>query len=379
MTYEVHLQSEPSETFRCVKAANSVDLDLKKKLRHDLTVTADLKSPFFVGAIIGNSGSGKTTLAKSIWGGAKLESILDPTHPIIDQFPDGMTYEDCVRVLNGIGLSQVPCWVRPAVTLSNGQRFRAEAALHIARACFGGTPATPESPIVIDEWTSVVDRTVGKVMSHCVQKMARRYKTPFVLCSCHYDVIEWLAPDWIVDCNRGEYEDRRSLRQERSEHLHFDIREIDGKSWRYFNRYHYLSENLPGGRLFLYGLFHGQQQIGFQCFANYVPSRKMMHMFHFNRTVIHPDYVGLGLGIELIDRTSAMMKTKGYEIMGKFTSTPIYKAMIKRSTWRLEHVELIGKVVTSKRYATDTDRTDRNSRLRHKVKSYSFRYIGPAV
>ena len=58
-----------------------------------------------------------------------------------------------------MGLSQVPCWVRPAFTLSNGQQARAKIAL---------TLADNKDLAVIDEWTSVVDRTVAKVMSHAV-------------------------------------------------------------------------------------------------------------------------------------------------------------------------------------------------------------------
>jgi ABC-type ATPase with predicted acetyltransferase domain len=58
--------------------------------------------------------------------------------------------------------------------------------------------------VVIDEFTSVVDRQVAQVASHTVQKAVRR--TPgrqFVAVTCHYDVTDWLQPDWVYDVAAG--------------------------------------------------------------------------------------------------------------------------------------------------------------------------------
>lgn len=329
-TYSVTLQSDPWTTFRCKKAANSLDIDIEKKLRHEFSVEADIESDFHVALIVGASGSGKTTLARSIWGDDALQRFLDDEKPIIEQFPADWTYDDCAKMLMGVGLTSVPCWIRPAKTLSNGQRERAEIALQMA---------SDREFIVIDEWTSVVDRTVAKIMSHCIQKWARKMGKKVVLLSCHYDVLDWLQPDWLIDCNKQSFDDRRCLRRSRSERFTFDIREIGRESWRYFSKYHYLSERLPGGHIVLFGLFQGDEQIGFQCFANYVPYSKEDAFFrrrkkmHSNRTVIHPDYVGLGLGAMLINETSEIMWQRGFEVMAKFTSLPVLKAFQKSPHW----------------------------------------------
>jgi ABC-type Mn2+/Zn2+ transport system ATPase subunit len=363
-TYTVHLKSDPSSSFMSTKAAQSMDIDVTKKLAHDLSVTANVVTSYNVGLIVGNSGSGKTTLTRQIYGDDCFTSSLDATKPIIDQFPDAMTYDDRANILNAIGLSQVVCWIRPVATLSNGQKFRAEAALKIAHARDGET-------ICIDEWTSVVDRTVAKVMSHALQKSARKFNKRFVLCSCHDDVIEWLQPDWVIDCNKQTYDDRRSLRRERTERLDFEIREVHRSTWRMFARYHYLSDRLPGGTLYTFGLFHDDQQIGFQCFANYVPVKKgSTPIYHSNRTVIHPDYVGLGLGIKIIDETSKLMKKlHKFRIMAKFSSLPVYKSMIKNSSWKL----LNAQTETGKLLGTMAQ--SRNATIRQKVKWYSFEYV----
>ena len=358
-TFSVHLQNQPSQSFMATKAAQSLDINVDKKLEHKLTISADVETPYSIGLIVGNSGSGKTTLAKKMFGDEAFIELIDSSRPIIDQFPNEFTYEQRADILNSVGLSQVVCWIRPVSTLSNGQRFRAEAALKIATA--------GDAVIAIDEWTSVVDRTVAKVMSHAIQRAARRHNSRFVLCSCHYDVIEWLQPDWIIDCNTQTYEERRCLRQSRQERLKFELREVDRRTWRAFSRYHYLNENLPGGKLHTLGLFHENQQIGFQCFAFYIPGD--MKTVHSNRVVIHPDYVGLGLGMKMIDAASAYMKTKyGYRVMAKFSSIPLYKSRLKNKNWTMVSYGFD----TAK--ATGSMAKTRNRTTRQKVKWFSFLY-----
>lgn len=365
--YKVRLESPVSDSFRCVRAANSLDINMNEKSVHELEVDADLDSPFNIGLILGASGSGKTTLAKQIYGEDALTTIIDTSKPIIEQFPKEWSYDDCANALAGMGLTSVPCWIRPVYTLSNGQKARAEAALGLSK--------TDNSIHIIDEWTSVVDRTVAKVMSHCVQKHARKSNKKIILLSCHYDVIEWLNPDWIIDCNKQEFIDRRALSlddRKRSEQLQFAVKEVDKSTWKYFSKYHYLSKKLPAGRLKFYGLFEGENQIGFQCFANYTPhsdkTKKMI--MHSNRTVIHPDYAGLGLGILLINETSKIM-SKEYKVMAKFSSTPIFKAMSKyNNEWKLIKNEITQGRVTS------GGGMDRKSGFRENVRIYVFEYIG---
>lgn len=363
--YSLTLQSDPVDSFRCQKAANSLDIDMTKKLTHHFSVDADIESPFNVGLVVGASGSGKTTLAENIYGKESLIRILDPSTPVIEQFPEAYTYEDCVRSLMGVGLSAVPCWIRPAVTLSNGQKERAEIALQMAR---------DDDLVVIDEWTSVVDRTVGKIMSESIQKWARKTGKRVVLLSCHYDVLDWLQPDWVVDCNKQEFIDRRSLQRCRQEKLTFVIRQIGRGSWRYFSKYHYLSDRLPGGHIELYGMFLGDDQIGFQCFANYVPYRKEEQLngvrkkMHSNRTVIHPDYVGLGLGIILINETSRLMDDRGFHVMAKFSSIPVFKAFKKSERWRYLGTKRDHKVVVGGNMMRDAG-------FRMDVAAHQFEYI----
>lgn len=363
-TYNVILKSEVSKTYLCKRAADSLDIDAEKKSVHSLSITADLKTDYNVGLIIGASGSGKTTLAKQIFGDDCFKIVLNEKLPILEQFPKNYTYDQCADLLSGVGLTQVPCWIRPVFTLSNGQKYRAEAALMMCS----------DEISIIDEWTSVVDRNVAKIMSFCIQKHARNQKKRVVLLSCHYDVIDWLNPDWIIDCNKESYQDRRLLWQKfkRSEQLKFDVRKTNSKSWKYFSKYHYLSDKLPGGENYFFGLFLNETQIGFICFSNYVPhsNKNLKKIFHFNRLVIHPDYSGIGLGIKFINETSKIMSELNYKIMGKFSSTPVYLSMIKNKNWKLKDIKRqIGKMNVGGNMM-------RKSGFRENIKTYSFEYIG---
>lgn len=192
--FELH--SEIFNNFRCKMACDSLDIDIEKKSTHTIEIkNISIPNEWNIGLIYGASGSGKTTLAKYLFGDDIFKSVVDDESPVINQFPKEYSYDQCASLLNGIGLSSVPCWVRPVKTLSNGQRARAEAALLMVQ----------NDLTVIDEWTSVVDRTVAKAMSHCVSKFARKNKKQIILLSCHYDILEWLKPDWMIDCNKQEF------------------------------------------------------------------------------------------------------------------------------------------------------------------------------
>jgi len=193
---EFTLTSEIFNNFRCKMACDSLDIDITKKSEHHFKLdNIDISEDWNVGIIYGASGSGKTTLAKQLFGEDIFKNILDEEKPIINQLPNDFTYEECANILNGIGLTSVVCWVRPVKTLSNGQRARAEAALLM----------TMHDVVIIDEWTSVVDRTVAMAMSHCVQKFAKKKNKKIILLSCHADIIEWVNPDWLIDCNKQEF------------------------------------------------------------------------------------------------------------------------------------------------------------------------------
>lgn len=370
----VELECKMSDSFRAQKAANSCAMDSTKKSKHRLEIKHDALEDFNVGLIIGSSGSGKTTLARQMFGSDFDEIVLDKDKSVIDSFHDSITYEQCVENLTGMGLSSIPCWLRPMRTLSNGQMARATAALAMADETRKLT--------VLDEWTSVVDRTVGKIMSHRIQKEARRKKKKVVLLSCHYDVIEWLNPDFIIDCNLQEFKNRKKLGEvethKRQDRLRLDIKECNKNSWQYFSKYHYLSSILAPDTRHTFGLYNGEDQIGFVAFTRY--AFKNMKMLHSNRVVIHPDYIGLGLGIKFVEACAQRVVEMGYEVRCKFTSVAMLKARQKNPRWSFLGKQKLKTAMADKVWqgmkgetAASTD--SRNSGKLSYVIYYRFKYV----
>src|SRR5262249_20699749 len=116
--------------------------------------------------------------------------------------------------------------------LSNGEQFR----VTIARALAESADLT-----VIDEFTSVVDRTVAQIGSAAIAKTIRRGSRRFVAVSCHFDVIDWLQPDSTYDPSIACFT-WRSLR--RRPGITLDISRAKSEDWRLFRLHHYLSGDL---------------------------------------------------------------------------------------------------------------------------------------
>ena len=365
-TYSLELKSDSSKTFMAQKAANSFDINLSEKLTHSFSIKADVETEYNVGLIVGASGSGKTVLAKKIWGENCFYEINNLNKAVIDLFPENTSYNERASILTGVGLSSVPCWLKPLKVLSNGQRARAQAGLALFYK---------DNP-VIDEWTSVVDRTTAKIMSHCVQKMARRNNKKIVLISCHYDITEWLKPDWVIDCNDINYYDYRGLLWQRKEKLTFNIRKTTREPWKYFSKYHYLTSKLPNGTPFIFGLFYKDKQIGFQSFSTYVPTAKeKIPIVHSSRVAIHPDYIGLGLGAKLTTECARIIKNKHkYRVFHKASSISMKISLEKLPhIWKKKHTKILfSRYSKNKKF---TKKVGIQDHARIKVKMFVFEFI----
>ena len=139
--------------------------------------------------ICGKSGSGKSTILRKIYGDVKPIEY-DYSKCVISQFPR-YTEEEACDLLQSIGLSSVPTWLRKPQELSNGERAR----LDIAKAIYDANGGT----IVIDEFTSVVNRHAAQSMSHALQRYVRQKNLKVIIASCHFDIIEWIQPDYIFN------------------------------------------------------------------------------------------------------------------------------------------------------------------------------------
>jgi len=84
--------------------------------------------------------------------------------------------------------------------------------VHSAQRC-PFNPITGRELIVFDEFTSVVDREIAKIASFAISKSIRRSNKQFVAVTCHYDVEDWLEPDWVLytDTMKFELRDKKKV------------------------------------------------------------------------------------------------------------------------------------------------------------------------
>ncbi len=192
MKADITVSSPVARSARVLQISGMFDVPVEEKT--SLTWHADLpveERDWNIGLITGPSGSGKSTLARHLWPEQLAAAHEWPAdRALVDAFPDGMGIRDITGMLSAAGLSSPPAWLRPYRTLSNGEAFRADIARSLAEL---------DGLVVVDEFSSVVDRQVAQVASHAVQKTVRRAGRQLVAVTCHYDVEPWLQPDWTYD------------------------------------------------------------------------------------------------------------------------------------------------------------------------------------
>ena len=164
-----------------------------------------------IGVLCGNSGSGKSTLLSTL--GEPKNPIYDYSKSIISQFPH-MSEHDVCELLSSVGLSSIPVWLHKPNELSNGERARLDLCWILANA--------KENEIILyDEFSSVINRAVAKSMSYALQRYVREKNLKIILASCHFDIIEWLNPDWVFNLNKqtnGECEIERFIYKDDEEY-----------------------------------------------------------------------------------------------------------------------------------------------------------------
>lgn len=186
--FSIDKKNEVDKTFRVQKIMTDFDVDPKHSNEH-FEGDFDLPEEWNVGIIVGKSGTGKTTIAKDMFK-QELVSGFEYIHKsVIDDMPKEKSVEEISKAFYSVGFGSVPSWLKPYNVLSNGEKMRVDIARAILEKDF----------IVFDEFTSVVDRQVAKVASMAVSKSIRKQNKKFIAVTCHYDVIDYLQPDWVFN------------------------------------------------------------------------------------------------------------------------------------------------------------------------------------
>ena len=312
-----------------------------------------------IGVIYGGSGTGKSTLLRTL--GEIKTPTFDPTKPLISNF-DFTTPENAANILSSMGLASVPSWLRPFHTLSNGEQDRARIAWLIGSA-------SNDDVVLIDEFTSVVDRDVAAAMSNSISKYIARTGKRVVLASCHFDIMEWLQPDWIYSPTKGRVEIRDCLR--RRPQIQLEVFRCRYETWNVFKQHHYLTDELNKAAK-CYCVTWNDKPVAFIGVLPF-PSGWVQNAFRVSRLVVLPDFQGLGIGFKLLSYVSSLYVAEGMRMYIKTSNPGLGEKLVSTPlVWR--ETEGSRKELTEK--AIETMAKNNMWGMKSSKKFYSAEYCG---
>jgi len=278
--------------------------------------------PWNVGLIVGPSGAGKTQIASRIFDKHFHPKLRWQRRPVIDDFKKALSIQDISKACQAVGFNTIPAWMRPYAVLSNGEKFRVDLARRLLEL---------SDPIVIDEFTSVVDRQVAKIGAHAAQKYVRRNDRQLVAVTCHEDIEDWLQPDWVYRPATEEFS-RRSV-QPRPE-LRVAVAQVGYCMWRRFAPFHYLTASLnKAARCFC--LFVEGEPAAFAGVLHR-PHPRVKDIKGISRLVTLPDWQGLGLAFVLVDTLGACYRAKRLRLRTYPAHPALIRGFDRSKAWALK-------------------------------------------
>jgi GNAT superfamily N-acetyltransferase len=406
MPLTITVECPVRESPRVAQVRGLFDLPAAKTSRLEWTVDLPLtERPWQIGLVTGPSGCGKSTLARRLWPEALARTPGWPDDAsLLDAFPETLSIKDVTGLLSSVGFSSPPAWLRPFRVLSTGQQFRVTLARLLAEAL----AAPPPRPIVVlDEFTSVVDRTVARIGSAALAKTVRAHGLQFVAVTCHDDVIDWLQPDWVFTppaspavgrcgeaASRGArptapQEDSgrftwRSL--QRRPALALEVVRCQASAWPLVAAHHYLSGSCVRSAVCFLAACEGRP-VAFSAWLPFLGKGPPTRREH--RTVVLPDYQGAGIGMALTSLLAAMWKGLGYRATSTTTHPAFIAARMRSREWRLVRPPSLSGHPAAARCRAAASRGARaaapqrgfDRRLKHATTRLTagFEYVGPAL
>jgi len=176
------------DSFRAQSVIGSFTLQDVKMEKHFTGSIPIEGEKWQIGVIVGRSGTGKTSIAKQLFPKEYIRGFEYTSNTVLDDFPENVSVNKITSALCNVGFASPPDWLKAYEHLSQGEKMRVD----IARAL-----CLKQHLIVFDEFTSVVDREIAKVSAFAIAKAVRRTDKRFIAVTCHYDVLDWLEPDWV--------------------------------------------------------------------------------------------------------------------------------------------------------------------------------------
>jgi ABC-type transport system involved in cytochrome c biogenesis ATPase subunit len=193
---------DPGDSYAVERTRGLYNVGVEDGARFRLDVDVPVeKDDWQIGVVVGPSGSGKTSIARALSESAGWVSwsprFRGQTAVIEALTKKAGDYAKATAALAAVGLGSVPSWLRPYRVLSNGEQFRASMADLLIASAKGGD-------YILDEFTSVLDRQVAQIGAGAFARQWRRSPgRRVILITPHYDILEWVEPDWWIDTAEG--------------------------------------------------------------------------------------------------------------------------------------------------------------------------------
>jgi ABC-type lipoprotein export system ATPase subunit len=257
--------------------------------------------------ITGASGVGKSLLLKEISRNfsaiRKIPHDIDLEKPIAEIIP----YDDAggvIRYLSKFGLGEPRILISPFSHLSDGQKERFLIALALLRG---------EGPLLLDEFTTRLDRRTAHIIAINLGKMLRTNKQNAFIASCHDDIVNFLKPDTHIElCPNGNH--RINIIKAKNTNILRDLKIVIKKStiedYKKLSRYHYENDNpndidmlkplvdhvvaaYSNGEVIGVNLCIRPWPKAFEIFPEFLEINK--YVLQSFRVIVHPQYRGIGL------------------------------------------------------------------------------------
>lgn len=362
--FDVLVECPVYDSFRVQQVAGMFDVPIAKRAQQTFSgEVPGLDEDWQIGVIVGPSGSGKSTIARKAFDSALYEGAgWSDSAAIVDCFGDS-SMKQISHLLTAVGFSSPPSWIKPYHVLSNGEKFRCD----LARALI-----CPGELVAFDEFTSVVDRTVAKIGSAAVGKAIRSGKIQkrFVAVACHYDIVDWLEPDWVLDMASGTLTRGRLRRPT----IDLEVVRCHSSAWQLFKHHHYLTASLNKSAVCFMGLIDGMPA-AFDAWLPFVGALKTKQLARRgHRTVVLPDFQGVGIGGKLFSHNASLWSALGYRAFSCTAHPAEIRSRATSGIWRMTRAPGRTARDTGSRADTALSKARASNRI-----TASFEYIGPKM
>eukprot|EP00434_Breviolum_minutum_P016622 symbB.v1.2.014654.t1/scaffold1077.1/size139779/1 len=287
---EKRYTSTVTMTSRTAEASEAFDLEFNGTVNQVVQVLQPRHLPdsWSIGAFCGPSGSGKSVNMRNLG----CEVVIQWRHgtPI---------HEQADSALLDIVLLPLAAQQRCYDDLSTGQKMQADLARQLAA---GGR-------ILVDEFTSVLDRTLAAALCISVESYVRRMNLQLIVATVHLDILQQLQPDWyfrsdsaqLMTFSKGTC-DRPAVPAPCMDYFRppvrsFTVSQLGGAKrtkevfQAHFAQHHYLKQGLPA----MWGLIVRDESgtaVAFHAVAWFTGCKAPREA----RVVVLPEYQGMGLG-----------------------------------------------------------------------------------